>query len=129
MPRSVLLADDSVTIQTAVGMSLLSEDVALTTARDGEEALARAREVRPDIILADVTMPKLGGFELCERLRADAGLKHIPVLLIGQGPVDTARMMAVGANGHLPKPFDTQELLDQMKQILANPRAMATPAV
>src|SRR5471032_2749652 len=98
MPRSVLLADDSVTIQKAVGMALASEDVALTSAKDGEEALLRAREAKPDIILADVRMPKLGGFELCERLRQDPALRGVPVLLLGgEGPVDSARVIAVGA--------------------------------
>src|SRR5438128_1993905 len=123
MPRTVLLADDSVTIQTAVGMTFATEDVTLQTAKDGEEALQRAREIKPDIILADVRMPKLGGYELCERVRGDAGLRHIPVLLLGgEGPIDPSRAIAVGANGHLPKPFDSQKLIDQVKQILANPQ-------
>src|SRR5438445_4645343 len=133
VPRSLLLADDSVTIQKAVGMTFKGEDVTLTMVSDGEEALARAKEMRPDLILADVGMPGMGGYELCEKVRADAGIRHIPVLLLGGGtPVDPSKAIAVGANGHMPKPFDSQKLIDQVKQILANPKmvpsAVATPA-
>src|SRR5256885_6946794 len=75
-------------------------------------------------------MPRLGGYELCQKLRADAGLKDVPVLLLGGGaPIDPAKAMAVGANGHMPKPFDSGKLIEQVKQILANPGARAaTPA-
>ena len=128
MPKSLLLADDSVTIQKAVEMVFRAEDVALTVVSDGAEALARARETKPDLILADVNMPGLGGYELCEKVRADAGTRHIPVLLLGGGtPIDPAKAIAVGANGHMPKPFDSQKLIDQVRQILANPKAVPAP--
>ena len=97
MPKHLLLADDSKTIQTAVSMTFAREDVRLVTVEDGEAALQKAREERPDLILADVTMPKLSGYELCQRLRSDAALKDVPVLLLGGAPVDPAKAMAVGA--------------------------------
>jgi len=129
VPRSLLLADDSVTVQTAVGMTFKGEDVTLTMVSDGAEALARAREMRPDLILADVSMPGMGGYELCEKVRSDAGIRHIPVLLLGGGtPVDPSKAIAVGANGHMAKPFDSQKLIDQVKQILANPKAVPSVA-
>jgi len=122
MPRSILLADDSVTIQQAVSMTFAAEDISVTVVGDGEEALAQAREIQPDLILADVSMPGLSGYQLCEQVRGDPGLKHIPVLLLGGGtPIDPSKAIAVGANGHMPKPFDSQKLIDQVKQILANP--------
>ena len=126
MPKNLLLADDSKTIQQAVSMTFAREDVKLTTVEDGEAALQAARASRPDLILADVSMPRLGGYELCQKIRADAGLKDVPVLLLGGGnPIDPAKAMAVGANGHMPKPFDSGKLIEQVKQILANPRAAA----
>jgi CheY-like chemotaxis protein len=129
VPKSLLLADDSVTIQKAVEMTFRAEDVTLTVVSDGNEALSRAREAKPDLILADVGMPGLGGYELCEKVRADAGIRHIPVLLLGGGtPIDPAKAIAVGANGHMPKPFDSQKLIDQVKQILANPKAVPAAA-
>ena len=129
MPKSLLLADDSVTIQKAVEMTFKAEDVTLTVVSDGNEALSRARAAKPDLILADVSMPGLGGYELCEKVRADATMRHIPVLLLGGGtPIDPAKAIAVGANGHMPKPFDSQKLIEQVKQILANPKAVPAAA-
>src|SRR5438105_6680187 len=126
MPKHLLLADDSKTIQQAVSMTFAGEDVSLTTVADGQSALQRARETKPDLILADVNMPGLGGYELCQKVRADAALKNIPVLLLGgANPVDPARAIAVGANGHMPKPFDSGKLIEQVKQILGGPRAAA----
>src|SRR5436853_3167500 len=129
MPKTLLLADDSRTIQQAVSMTFAGEDVKLITASDGEAALQAAKQSKPDLILADVTMPKLSGYELCQRVRGEASLKDVPVLLLGgPAPIDPAKAMAVGANGHMPKPFDSGKLIEQVKQILANPKA-ARPAV
>jgi len=129
MPKNLLLADDSRTIQQAVSLTFAREDIRVVSVNDGEAALQAARQQRPDVILADVTMPRLGGYELCQKLRADAGLKDIPVLLLGGGtPVDPSRALAVGANGLMPKPFDSAKLIDQVKQILANPKAKPSSA-
>jgi CheY-like chemotaxis protein len=129
VPKSLLLADDSVTIQKAVQMTFKAEDVTLIVVSDGNEALARAKAAKPDLILADVEMPGVGGYELCEKVRADAAIRHIPVLLLGGGtPVDPAKAIAVGANGHMAKPFDSQKLIDQVKQILANPKMVPVAA-
>ena len=124
MPKTLLLADDSRTIQQAVRMTFAGEDVKLITASDGEAALQAAKQSKPDLILADVVMPKLGGYELCQRVRADAALKDVPVLLLGGPvPIDPAKAMTVGANGHMPKPFDSAKLIEHVKTILANPKA------
>src|SRR4051812_24099990 len=129
MPKSLLLADDSTTIRTAVGMVFKKEDFALTTVANGTEAFERARDLKPDLILADVDMPGLTGYELCEKVRSDAALKQTPILLLGGGtPVDPSRAIAVGANGQMAKPFDSQKLIDQVKQILANPKPMVAGA-
>src|SRR5205085_1421185 len=124
MPKTLLLADDSRTIQQAVSMTFAGEDVKLITASDGEAALQAAKQSKPDLILADVTMPKLSGYELCQRVRGEASLKDVPVLLLGgPPPIDPAKAMAVGANGHMPKPFDSAKLIEHVKTILANPKA------
>src|SRR5689334_20053667 len=129
MAKNLLLADDSRTIQQAVTMTFAGEDVHLVAVSDGEAALQAAKQSKPDLILADVSMPKLGGYELCQKVRADAAIKDVPVLLLGGGvPIDPAKAIAVGANGHMPKPFDSGKLIEQVKQILANPRAAAASA-
>src|SRR5437868_3201135 len=126
MPKNLLLADDSKTIQQAVSMTFAREDVTVTTVGDGNAAFQAAKSSKPDLILADVSMPGLGGYELCQKVRQDAAIKDVPVLLLGGGtPIDPAKAMAVGANGHMPKPFDSGKLIEQVKQILANPRVAA----
>src|SRR3954470_9807023 len=129
MPKSLLLADDSTTIRTAVGMVFKKEDFSLTTVANGTEALERARDLKPDLILADIDMPGLSGYELCEKVRADATLKQTPVLLLGGGsPGDPSRAIAVGANGQMAKPFESQKLIDRVREILASPKPMTAAA-
>src|SRR5437764_14762335 len=124
MPKTLLLADGSRTSQQAVNMTFAREDVKLITASDGEAALQAAKQAKPDLMLADVTMPKLSGYELCQRVRGEASLKDVPVLRLGgPAPIDPAKAMAVGANGHMPKPFDSAKLIEHVKTILANPKA------
>src|SRR5882724_11441520 len=92
MPKNLLLADDSKTIQQAVGMTFAGEDLSVVVVGDGEAALQAAKQSKPDLILADVSMPRLGGYELCQRVRADAALKDVPVLLLGgPTPIGPAR--------------------------------------
>ena len=64
MPKTLLLADDSVTIQKVVGISFASEDITLITVDNGDDAIVKAREIRPDMVLADVVMPGKNGYEV-----------------------------------------------------------------
>ena len=82
MPKTLLLADDSVTIQKVVGISFANEDIVLLTVDNGDDAIARAREARPDIVLADVVMPGKNGYDVCQAIKAEPSLAHIPVLLL-----------------------------------------------
>ena len=82
MPKTILLADDSVTIQKVVGISFANEDVVLLTVDNGDDAVTQARESRPDIVLADIVMPGLSGYEVCEAMRTDPALAGVPVLLL-----------------------------------------------
>ena len=134
MPKSLLLADDSVTIQKVVGISFANEDIQITTVDNGRDAVAKARAIRPDIILADVVMPGMSGYEVCEAVKSDPNLRHVPVLLLTGTfeAFDQARATAVGAAGHVAKPFEAQTLVDRVKQLLASapaaaPRAPSAP--
>jgi CheY-like chemotaxis protein len=82
MPKTLLLADDSVTIQKVVGISFANEDIRIVTVDNGDDAVLRAREIRPDIVLADVVMPGKSGYDVCAALKADPTLAGIPVLLL-----------------------------------------------
>ncbi len=121
MAKTLLLADDSVTIQKVVGISLASEDITLVTVDNGDDALARAREIRPDAILADCVMPGRSGYEVCEAVQADPALRHIPVLLLTGTfeAFDEERAERCGAAGHIAKPFEAQTLLDEVKRLFA----------
>ena len=129
MPKTLLLADDSVTIQKVVGITFANEDVELVTVDNGDDALTRARQVKPDLLLADIGMPGLNGYELCAAIRRDPNLAHIPVLLL-TGTFETydeAKAREVGASGHIAKPFEAQALVDRVFQLLA--QAPPKPAV
>ncbi len=130
MPKTLLLADDSVTIQKVVGISFASEDIEITTVDNGDAAVAKARELVPDVILADVVMPGLSGYEVCEAIRAEPSLRHIPVLLLTGTfeAFDEARAAAAGAAGHVSKPFEAQTLVDRVHELLeAAPQPEAAP--
>jgi CheY-like chemotaxis protein len=129
MPKTVLLADDSITIQKVVGISFASEDVKLVSVDNGEAAVAKARELRPDLVLADVVMPGLSGYEVCEALKGDPALRHIPVLLLTGTfeAFDEERARRCGAAGHVAKPFEAQTLVEQVKRLLAAPQARPAP--
>src|SRR5919202_2398168 len=125
MPKNLLLADDSITIQKVVGITFAGEDFRITAVDNGEDAIARARELQPDVILADVVMPRRNGYEVCEAIKADLSLKHIPVLLLAGTfeAFDEGRARAAKADGHIAKPFESQALINKVNEILGAPSA------
>lgn len=132
MSKTLLLADDSVVIQKLVGLSFANEDVEIVSTDNGDDAVTKAREIRPDVVLADVVMPGKSGYEVCEAIKQDAALAHIPVLLLTGTfeAFDETRAQAAGATGHITKPFEAQALVERVKAVIqnatANPVASAT---
>lgn len=129
MPKTLLLADDSVVIQKLVGLSFANEDVELVTTDNGDDALARAREFAPDLVLADVVMPGKNGYEVCEAIKADPQLCHTPVLLLTGTfeAFDEERARQVGSDGHITKPFEAQGLVDRVTELFARELPAAPP--
>lgn len=123
MPKTLLVADDSLTIRKVIGMVLALEDFQLTSVDNGIDAIARAREMKPDLVLADVLMPGRSGYEVCEALKTDPSTAHVPVLLLSGNfePFDEGRARAARADGHLTKPFESQALLDKVRALLGLP--------
>ncbi|MEQ8274604.1 MAG: response regulator [Deltaproteobacteria bacterium] len=113
MAKTILVADDSKTIQKAVELTFGSTEYQVVAVGDGQSALARIQEQRPDAVLADVAMPGLDGYDLCAQIKSNAATSGIPVLLLASAfdPFDDGRAAAANADGHIKKPFDTQSLL------------------
>ena len=131
MGKRILIADDSVTIQKAFVMTLGSEDFTLTAARSADEGLTLARQTRPDLVIADASMPGRSGYELCAALKADAALRAIPVYILSssQQPYDEAKGQQVGADGTLIKPWDSAVMIEKLKEAAGRPAgATARPA-
>jgi CheY-like chemotaxis protein len=107
--RKLLLADDSATIQKVVDLTFSDEGLEVITVGDGQQAIEMLDEVTPDIVLADVFMPGLNGYQVCEYIKRTERFQHIPVmLLVGSfEPFDEAEARRVGADDYLTKPFQS----------------------
>jgi CheY-like chemotaxis protein len=131
MPKKILLADDSLTIQKVVELTFSDSDFELVCVSNGQRALEKVREERPDLILADVVMPEKNGYEVCETIKGDAATAKIPVVLLSGTfePFDRERAERIGADAIVSKPFDSQQLLSQVEALLARaPKEALAPA-
>jgi DNA-binding response OmpR family regulator len=120
-PRTVLVADDDEDILQLVSFRLERAGYTVVTAADGPQALAAAREHRPDLAVLDVMMPGLNGYEVTRQLRADPATEAIPVILLTARvqEADVSRGFEAGADDYLRKPFSPQELRSRVQAILA----------
>ena len=119
--RKILLADDSITIQKVVELSFVDEGAEVVCVNNGQEAIERLQGFQPDIVLADVFMPQVNGYELCEYIKQNEELKHIPVmLLVGSfEPFNESEARRVGADDILTKPFQSIRRLLEKVGLLA----------
>src|SRR5581483_1028221 len=131
VPHTLLLADDSVTIQRVIELTFADEDVAVVAVSDGDQAIARLESQPPDIVLADVGMPGKNGYEVAQYIKRTPRLSHIPVVLLTGAfePVDQARAADAGCDGVLAKPFEPQLVIGRVKELLGRPRPGGTAAV
>lgn len=120
MSYKLLLADDSITIQKVVELILAEEDFEIKSTSNGEEALAAISSFHPDIILADIEMPKMNGYQLCEKIKQNPSIRSIPVILLTGAfePVDEELAKQVHADDILTKPFESQELISKINAAL-----------
>ncbi len=117
----LLLADDSTTIQRVIELTFSGEDVDVVAVGDGEQAIARIPVERPDIVLADIGMPKRSGYEVSAFVKGHAELSHIPVLLLAGAfePVDDVRAEQVRCDGVLVKPFEPQQVIARVLELIS----------
>ena len=118
MAGAILLVDDSIPLHRLVGHQLAADQITLHSAYDGDSALALALSHRPDLILMDVDLPQLDGFEACRRLRLRGDATPILVLTAKDTIDDRVTGLAVGADDYLLKPFALRELLARVQALL-----------
>jgi CheY-like chemotaxis protein len=124
--RKLLLADDSITIQKVVNLTFADEGIEVIAVGDGDAAMIKFNESMPDLVLADVNMPGLDGYRICEMIKQDDETKHIPViLLVGSfEPFDEQEAWRVGADDFLTKPFQSiRQLVTKVSDLLNAPAA------
>ena len=123
----VLVADDDADIRELVALRLARAGYLVETARDGVEAFSRAVELRPDLVVLDVSMPGQDGFETSRRLRADPRTSYLPVVFLTARTreTDVATGYERGGDGYVTKPFEPRELLARVDALVGVGRMRA----
>ena len=112
MSKLILTVDDSASMRMLLKASLTAQGYRIESANDGEHGLERMREVQPDLLITDINMPKMDGFELMEAVRAEPAFRGTPILVLSTEFSDEKKMRAreAGATGRITKPFDPAKL-------------------
>jgi DNA-binding response OmpR family regulator len=119
--KRILIVDDEPNIVTSLEFLMRREGFEVDIAADGEQALRAVGRIVPDLVLLDIMLPRLNGFEVCEKLRNDprsSGVKIVMLTAKGRD-TDVQKGMALGADLYVTKPFSTKELVEQIRQMLA----------
>ncbi|HSN94239.1 MAG TPA: response regulator, partial [Anaerolineaceae bacterium] len=127
MAEKILVVDDEVSLQETVAYSLKKEGYTVEIAGDGNKGLELARSSKPDLIILDVMLPGMDGFEVCRTLRHET---NIPVLMLTarDDEIDRVVGLEVGADDYLAKPFSMRELIARVKALLRRVRLMREEA-
>ncbi len=125
---TILVVDDSPTIRRVVVDSLTAHGYRVCEAADGVEGIREIATQRPDLILLDITMPRLDGYRLCRLVKSHATTRHIPVVMLSgkDGTFDRLRGRLAGSSDYITKPFDTPALLQKIEHFLSKSRKTAT---
>lgn len=120
MSARVLVVEDEDSILMSIEFLLTSEGYSVDTARDGAEALRLLEQTCPDLVMLDIMLPVIDGFELCRRIRADPRLRRTRVMMVTARGRDSEieKGKSLGADAHLTKPFSTRELMAEVRRLL-----------
>lgn len=118
--RTILVVDDEPFICRSLTFVLRKDNYRVFEARNGEEGLAAIKEHKPDLVFLDVMMPKINGFEVTERVRADPELAHVKIILLTAKGQESDREVGktAGANDYMTKPFSPTKILERAREIL-----------
>lgn len=121
MPR-ILIVDDEPNIVLALELLMRREGYEIEAVGDGEKAVEAAVKFRPDLILLDVMLPRMDGYEVCQRIRADVSLKDTSIIMLtAKGrDVEKEKGLALGADHYITKPFSTRDVVRRVREILAS---------
>ena len=117
----VLVVEDEDNIAAALEFLILREGYAHDRIASGAEALPRIRDTRPDLVLLDVMLPEVSGYEICERIRTDPALAEVKVLMMTArgSALERRKGMELGADGFISKPFELKDLRAEVRRLLA----------
>jgi len=120
MAKKVLIVDDEANIVISLEFLMEQAGYDIRVAKNGQEALEQVTEFRPDLVLLDVMMPKINGFEVCRRIREEPAWQNIKiVMLTAKGrEVEVTKGLALGADSYITKPFSTKELMAEVRRML-----------
>jgi len=118
----ILIVDDEPNIVLALELLMKREGYTVQSVDDGQKAFDAVREFRPDLILLDIMMPKMDGYEVCQRIRADASLKDVSIIMLtAKGrEVEREKGLALGADYYVTKPFSTRDVMMMIKEVLSS---------
>jgi CheY-like chemotaxis protein len=127
MPKKILLADDSITIQKVVELTFSDGDYEVIAVNNGAKAIQKLAEMRPDIILSDIIMPEKNGYEVCEYVKSHPEFRNIPVILLTGTfePFDPDRADKAGCDAVVTKPFESQSLIHKVEELVESARSQA----
>jgi chemosensory pili system protein ChpA (sensor histidine kinase/response regulator) len=116
----VMVVDDSITMRKVTSRVLDNHSIEVMTAQDGIDAIEQLHDRVPDLMLLDIEMPRMDGYELLDHIRADARLRHVPIVMITSraGQKHRKKARSAGANGYLTKPYQEVELVEQVGAML-----------
>ena len=115
--KKILLVDDEVDLVETVRFPLEMQGFTVLVSQDGEDALKKAREEKPDLILLDLMLPKLDGYKVCRLLKFDERYKHIPILMLTARTQEKDKTLGkeTGADEYITKPFEMNELMEKVQ--------------
>jgi len=118
-PKRILVVDDSETERYTIGETLKAAGHFVFFAEDGERGVEQSRVLKPNLIVMDVVMPGINGFQACRQITSESETAHIPVIMCTTKGQDTDKMWGQrqGARGYIVKPIDQQELLDKIAEL------------
>ncbi|WP_404413334.1 response regulator [Vreelandella aquamarina] len=117
---NILVVDDEPNIVLSLEFLMEQAGYSVTTAENGEQALACVENATPDLILLDISLPGISGFDVLEQLRARQATEHLPIIMLtAHGrEVEREKGMAMGADDYITKPFSTQSLVEKVRQLM-----------